>query len=506
MAKNLMILGTASTVGKSILTAAFCRIFKQDGYLVAPFKSQNMALNSYVTKEGLEMGRAQVVQAEAAMIEPHVNMNPILLKPTSDVGSQVIVRGKVFKNMKAKEYFSYKTALKPIILECYNELAKGMDLIILEGAGSPAEINLRQEDIVNMGMAEMVDAPVILVGDIDKGGIFASLYGTIMLLEPSEQARIKGYIINKFRGDVAILQPGIDMFYEKVKVPCLGVVPYMKLAIDDEDSVTHRLDKKSHNTPAGSSTIKVGVIRLTYMSNFTDFTVFDMEDDVELTYVECGSLLEYDLIVIPGSKNTIKDMHFLHDSGLALEILQAHRENIPIIGICGGYQLLGKSISDPFGVETNLNYVNGLGLIPGTTVMSPEKKTVRIQGIFNYLPHMLNASTECEELSRVEGYEIHMGITALEEGVKPLITLEDGRSDGAMNEEGNVIGTYLHGIFDVNALRHNLLNVLRQKKGVQQREVQDYNEFKENEYNRLADCVRNSVDMEKIVDIMMKSR
>jgi len=497
-----MILGTASTVGKSILTAAFCRIFKQAGYNVAPFKSQNMALNSYVTEDGLEMGRAQVVQAEAAMIEPHVNMNPILLKPTSDVGSQVIVQGKVFKNMKADEYFKYKTALKPLIMDSYNQLAQERDLIILEGAGSPAEINLRQDDIVNMGMAEMVDAPVILVGDIDKGGIFASLYGTIMLLEPAEQARIKGYIINKFRGDVSILQPGIDMFYEKVKVPCLGVIPYMKMSIDDEDSVTSRFEEKQYKRVVSKSVIKIGVIHLPYMSNFTDFTVFDMEEDVQMSYVENGDLSEFDLIIIPGSKNTIKDMHFLQDSGLAVHILQAHRENIPIIGICGGYQILGKSISDPFGVETHLSFSNGLGLIQGTTTMSLKKKTERVQGCLNEIPSILLPEEVFSIPMQVEGYEIHMGITALESGTMPFITLEDGRCDGAINEQGNVFGTYLHGIFDSNVFRQNLLNSLRAIKGLTQREAQDYKEFKENEYNRLADCVRQNVNMEKIVDII----
>jgi adenosylcobyric acid synthase len=408
--------------------------------------------------------------------------------------------------MKAKDYFEYKTALKPIIMECYNELAIGRDLIILEGAGSPAEINLRQDDIVNMGMAEMVDAPVILVGDIDKGGIFASLYGTIMLLEPSEQARIKGYIINKFRGDVAILQPGIDMFYERIKVPCLGVVPYMKMAIDDEDSVTSRFESRRGTSDEDSVTLQIGVIRLPYMSNFTDFTVFDMEEDVQISYVEDGDLLEYDLLIIPGSKNTIKDMHFLHESGLAHEILKAHREMIPIIGICGGYQMLGKSIADPYGVETSQNYINGLGLIAGSTTMSEEKKTVRMQGVLNHIPTMLMTADTQEVLAQaskqVEGYEIHMGITELEDGAKPLITLEDGRSDGAVNEQGNVIGTYLHGIFDGNHFRRGLLNALRAKKGFLQKEVQDYKSFKENEYNRLADCVRSSVNMEKIVDII----
>lgn len=502
MSNNLMILGTASTVGKSIVTAALCRIFKQDGYRVAPFKSQNMALNSYVTEEGLEMGRAQVVQAEAAMVAPHVNMNPILLKPTSDVGSQVIIQGKVYKNMSAVEYFRYKPDLKPMILNCYNELNKDFEVIIMEGAGSPAEINLRADDIVNMGMAELVDAPVVLVGDIDKGGVFASIYGTYLLLEPKEQARVKGYIINKFRGDVSILQPGIDMFHEKLPIPCLGVIPFMKMAIDDEDSVTERFDKRY--SADHEEKIKIGVIQLPYMSNFTDFTVFDMEEDVQLTYVQEKNLLSYDLIILPGSKNTIKDMQYLHDSGLTSRILEAHKHKIPIIGICGGYQMLGKMIADPMGVETKQTEIAGLGLLNAETVMSTQKKTTLIQGTLNTLPSMLSNVATKENDTFVEGYEIHMGITTLHAGTLPLITLEDERQDGGMNEDGSVIGTYLHGIFDVNSFRMNLLNTLREKKGFLHRESKDYKAFKENEFNQLADCVRNYVDIEKIKEIVFK--
>lgn len=492
MARNLMILGTASTVGKSIMTAAFCRIFKQDGYKTAPFKSQNMALNSYVTKDGLEMGRAQVVQAEAAGIEPMVEMNPILLKPTSDVGSQVILNGKVFKNMKAQEYFAYKKELKPQILKAYEVLDQQFDIIVLEGAGSPAEINLREDDLVNMGMAEMVDAPVILVGDIDKGGIFASIYGTIMLLEPEERARIKGYIINKFRGDEAILRPGIDMFYEKIQIPCLGVVPFMDLAIDDEDSVTTRFDHK------GDRDLKIGIIRLPYMSNFTDFTVFDMEQDVSVRYLYEENLEELDLIILPGSKNTIKDMAYLHNSGLAKRIYQAHRNGKPIIGICGGYQMLGLSISDPHGVETQECHINGLGLLNANTTMSQEKTTVRTSGRLEVPLHFVDNLID----NRLEGYEIHMGITELLEPTKPAILLEDGRWDGASNEAGDVFGTYLHGIFDNNAFRNALLNTLRVRKGLLTQQVINYKSFKEAEYDRLAQCVRDHVNIDKIKEIV----
>lgn len=487
-----MILGTASTVGKSIITAAFCRIFKQDGYKTAPFKSQNMALNSYITQDGLEMGRAQVVQAEAAGIAPMVEMNPILLKPTSDVGSQVIINGKVFKNMKASDYFAYKNELKPVILRAYDLLDKNFQVIVLEGAGSPAEINLRENDIVNMGMAEMVDAPVILVGDIDKGGVFASLYGTIMLLEPEERVRIKGYIINKFRGDVAILQPGLEMFYQKIQIPCLGVVPFMPLSIDDEDSVTTRFNNKRQGD------IKIGIIRLPYMSNFTDFTVFDMEPDVSIVYIHEEMLEDFDLIILPGSKNTLKDMAFLHNSGLAKKIYSAYRQSTPIIGVCGGYQMLGLSISDPQGVETQESTINGLGLLNADTIMSHQKTTVQMSG---QLKVPIQFIENLRDMT-LKGYEIHMGLTTLHQGVKPAILLEDGRWDGAVNDNGSVFGTYLHGIFDNNAFRNALLNTIRIKKGHLTQDSKDYKSFKEAEYDRLADLVRSHVDLEKIKEIV----
>lgn len=492
MAKNLMILGTASTVGKSILTAAFCRIFKQEGYQTAPFKSQNMALNSYVTKDGKEMGRAQVVQAEASGLEPMVEMNPILLKPTSDVGSQVILNGKVLKNMTAVEYYAMKNELKFEILKAYNTLDNMFDLIILEGAGSPAEINLKEGDIVNVGMAEMVDAPIILVGDIDKGGVFASLYGTIMLLEPEERERIKGYIINKFRGDETILKPGIDMFYEKLPIPCLGVVPFMKMNIDDEDSVTTRFDRKNEGA------IVIGIVRLPYMSNFTDFTVFDLEADVSVRYIQENPTQEVDLIIIPGSKNTLKDMDFLHYSGIAEYIYRSHRKGIPIIGICGGYQMLGRTISDPFNVETSQLTTNGLGLLETETVMAQEKKTIRIKGIFEQGTTFAEGVKSME----VEGYEIHMGVTQLFDGAIAMIRLEDGREDGAMNEDGNVIGTYLHGIFDNNNFRNAVLNHIRNLKGLEASSEVDYKQLKEIEYNKLADNVRKHVDLEQIKAII----
>ncbi|WP_202975196.1 cobyric acid synthase [Vallitalea guaymasensis] len=493
---NIMFQGTASTVGKSILTAALCRILNDDGISVAPFKSQNMALNSFVTEDGNEMGRAQVVQAEAARIKPTVEMNPILLKPTSDVGSQVILNGKIFKNMCAKDYFGTKAGLKEHIIEAYNKLQSKYDVIVLEGAGSPAEINLRENDIVNMGMAEMVDAPVILIGDIDKGGVFASIYGTVMLLEPEERKRIKGYIINKFRGDEKILQPGIDMFYKKLQIPCLGVIPFEPLKIDDEDSVTERFDRKTEGD------IIIGVLRLPYMSNFTDFTVFELEEGVSVRYIKENKDFEgIDLLVIPGSKNTLKDMEYIHNSSLKAGIYRAHRNDIPIIGICGGYQMLGETITDEKGVETVMNSINGLGLLEIKTEMEEIKQTTQITG--NIMLEIPFAKNSCN--LKVNGYEIHMGKTYLMGESTPLIKLQDNRLDGAINAKKNVFGTYLHGIFDNDELRKQILDNIRKKKGLDCNNNIDYAKLKDMEYDKLAKLVRKHIDLEKIKDIIYNS-
>lgn len=490
---NIMFQGTASTVGKSILTAALCRILNDDGISVAPFKSQNMALNSFITEDGKEMGRAQVVQAEAARIKPQVEMNPILLKPTSDVGSQVILNGKIYKNMCAKDYFGSKAGLKQHIMESYDRLQSEHEVIVIEGAGSPAEINLRENDIVNMGMAEMVDAPVVLIGDIDKGGVFASIYGTVMLLEPEERKRIKGYIINKFRGDVKILQPGIDMFYEKLQIPCLGVIPYEPLKIDDEDSVTERFDMKEE------ADIIIGVLRLPHMSNFTDFTVFELEDNVSVRYIKENKDYEgIDLLIIPGSKNTIKDMEYIHNSSLKAGIYRAHRDDIPIIGICGGYQILGETIEDEKGVETTMSSINGLGLLEITTEMEDSKQTTQITGnIIEEIPFAEKAHN-----LKVSGYEIHMGKTKLMGETLPLIKLQDGRIDGAMNAKKNVMGTYLHGIFDNDELRKLILDNIKNKKGLDTHSNIDYAKLKDIEYDKLAKLVREHIDLEKVKDII----
>lgn len=492
MAKNIMFQGTGSSVGKSLLTAALCRILNDEGYKVAPFKSQNMALNSFITNDGKEMGRAQVVQAEAARVEPNVNMNPILLKPTSHVGSQVVLRGEVYSNMKAMDYYRNKNEFKPVIMECYNELDKNFDAIVLEGAGSPAEINLRENDIVNMGMAEMVDAPVILIGDIDKGGVFASIYGTVEILEKEESDRIKGFIINKFRGDVDILMPGIKMLEEKVKRPCLGVVPYAELNIEDEDSYTTRFDKEV------SGEINVGVIKLPYMSNFTDITPLELEKDVSIKYI--GKVEEFkdlDLVIIPGSKNTINDMKFIHNSGLDREIYKFHRSGKRIFGICGGYQILGREIRDPHKVESNIDKINGLSLLDVVTTMTEEKTTTRITG------EVVNEKLGKEATNEiVSGYEIHMGQTNLDEGVETFIKLKDGRDDGAVNKAGTVFGTYLHGILDNDFIRRALLNPIREEKGIEITNDVDYEKLKDMEYDKLANIVKQSIDLEKIKEIM----
>ncbi|MFR0985300.1 MAG: cobyric acid synthase [Frisingicoccus sp.] len=396
-AKVIMVQGTMSNSGKSFITAGLCRVFAQDGYRVAPFKSQNMALNSYITKDGLEMGRAQVVQAEAAGVEPTADMNPILLKPTSHTGSQVIVNGRVRGQMKAMDYFKHKTELIPDIMAAFGRLSEACDIIVIEGAGSPAEINLKENDIVNMGLAKMVDAPVLLVGDIDRGGVFASLYGTVKLLEAEEQARIQGLIINKFRGDPEILKPGVQMIEELVHIPVVGVVPMEKIDIDDEDSLSEHL--LSEEMTGG---LDVAVIRLPHISNFTDFTAFERRPGVSLRYVDRASKLgSPHLILLPGTKNTMADLRWLRNNGLEERIIRLSKDGVSVMGVCGGYQMLGSVLSDPEGVEDG-GEMAGMGLLPGQTIFREEKTRTRICGA------VINGGMKgCP----VEGYEIHMGDT-----------------------------------------------------------------------------------------------
>ena len=417
-AKCIMVQGTMSGAGKSLLCAALCRIFAQDGYRVAPFKSQNMALNSFVTRDGLEMGRAQVVQAQAAGIEPDVRMNPILLKPSSDVGSQVIVNGEVRGQMSAAAYFKMKRALIPEILSAYNSLAETVDIIVIEGAGSPAEINLKADDIVNMGLARLVDAPVLLAGDIDRGGVFAQLYGTVALLEPEERARIKGLLINKFRGDVEILRPGLAMLEEKTQLPVLGVVPYLKVDIEDEDSLSTRLNAGKTVHP-----LDAAILRLPHISNFTDFMPLEQHPLLGVRYVQnTRQLGTPDLIILPGTKNTVDDLLWLRQSGLEAALLKLAANGTPVLGVCGGYQMLGETLADPEGTESGtVQTVRGLGLLPTRTVFTGQKHRTQDTAAVTAAPFAGAALT---------GYQIHTGRTEVQ-GV-PFCTLADGTPEGCV--------------------------------------------------------------------------
>lgn len=495
-AKAIMIQGTMSNSGKSFITAGLCRVFKQDGYKVAPFKSQNMALNSYITKDRLEIGRAQAMQAEAAGIEPSVEMNPILLKPTSNVGSQVIVNGEVYGNMKAMDYYKCKQQLIPEVMKAYHKLEKENDIIVIEGAGSPAEINLRENDIVNMGLAKLVKAPVLLAGDIDRGGVFASLYGTIKLLEEDEQAMIKGVIINKFRGDVNILEPGLRMIEEKTNVSVVGVVPMRYIDIDDEDSLSERLCHEK-----ADALIDIAVIYVPHISNFTDFYAFERMPGVSLRYVRRASDLgQPDMIILPGTKNTMDDLLWLRESGLEALILRANENKTPIIGICGGFQMLGEQLIDSEGVERG-GQMRGMGLLNTKTVFVGEKMRTQIRG------KVTEGFGDFEKLRGMEvsGYEIHMGLTENLGGCRPCIVLEDGRTDALLNGDGTVFGSYLHGIFDSDGVTEAVISKLCEKKGIAlETAAFDLKAYKEEQYNLLADLIRSSLDMEKVYDILNK--
>ena len=562
MAKVIMVQGTMSNAGKSLIVAGLCRIFAQDGYRVVPFKSQNMALNSYITEDGLEMGRAQVMQAEAAGVKPSVLMNPILLKPTNDVGSQVIVKGEVLGNMRARDYFAYKKKLVPTICEAFSELEKQADIIVMEGAGSPAEINLKSDDIVNMGLAKLVDAPVLLVGDIDRGGVFAQLLGTLILLEEDEKARVKGLIINKFRGDKTILDPGVEMLEERGGVKVAGVVPYMHLSIEDEDSLSGQLD--NHDV----GVIDLAVIRFPRISNFTDFNVFERLEGVSVRYVSSVQELgQPDMIFLPGSKNTMGDLHWMRQNGLeaAVKKLAVH---IPVWGICGGYQMLGRTISDPHGVENENSLreplypahceaishepdtiaverirrdgalplrgmelppretrrqshaadenslrepLRGMELIDTDTTLMPEKTRTQTCGNFENVTGIFSALSGLE----FSGYEIHMGKTTVSTGEHqtPLVHMADGRTDGVQRmgkggEAPGVYGSYVHGIFDDGDIAVRIVQALADKKRVSWKPEAggDYHAFKEQQYDKLAQGLREHLDMEYVYSILQESR
>ena len=483
MAKNIMIQGTMSNAGKSLLAAGLCRIFKQDGYRVAPFKSQNMALNSFITASGAEMGRAQVVQAEAAGTLPDVRMNPILLKPTTDVGSQVIVNGQVQGNMRAMEYYKRKREFIPAVMDAYNSLAQDYDVIVIEGAGSPAEINLKATDIVNMGLAELVDAPVLLVGDIDRGGVFAQLYGTIALLEPQEQKRIKGTIVNKFRGDRAILQPGIDILERICGVPVAGVVPYVHVDIDDEDSLSTRFQ-----TGDARKDIDIAVIKLPRISNFTDVSPLERFESVSVRYIERPDQLHQpDMILIPGTKSTIADLLWLRQSGLEAAIKQQAARGCILFGVCGGYQMLGTTVRDPEGVEAaGVTEVKGMGLLPMDTVFEGRKVQRQTSGSFPEIPGVLHSLTGLP----YAGYEIHMGRST--------------QGTAAVQCNGNVYGSYIHGIFDGEGIAQAVIRDLAARTGIDPGKLDSFDpeRYKQEQYDKLADAVRQGLDMDFVYKVL----
>lgn len=559
-AKAIMIQGTMSNAGKSILVSGLCRIFAQDGYRAAPFKSQNMALNSYITAEGLEMGRAQAVQAEAAGILPAADMNPILLKPTTDVGSQVIVNGISRGNMKAKDYFACKKDLVPDILAAYNRLAGEYDIIVIEGAGSPAEINLKEGDIVNMGMASMADAPVLLAGDIDRGGVFAQLYGTVALLTEEERARIQGLIINKFRGDKTILDPGCIMLEDLCGIPVVGVVPYMDIDIEDEDSLSSRLEHsggkagkassgacgQEQGTEAGlngenegkavreigaKAGLDLAVIRFPRISNFTDFNVFSTIPGVSLRYVSRLSQLgSPDMLFLPGTKNTIEDLLWMRQNGLEAAALKLAGRQTPVWGICGGYQMMGEWLRDKDGVETQAGReIRGMGLLPLKTEFYKEKTRTRAEGSFGQLDGCL----ECLSGLCLSGYEIHMGRTFIDrengavdtahltdrraepEICRPLAYLMEVRENQGLSlnsklvktdgwNRGDIYGSYVHGIFDGAGVARALVKALAEKKGLafDGLEHMDYKAYREQQYDKLAKALRESLDMKRIYKMM----
>ena len=479
MARTLAVVGTASHVGKSTVVTALCRILRQDGVRVAPFKSQNMSLNSYVCRDGAEIGRAQVVQAEAAGIEPVSDMNPILLKPSGERGIQVVLHGKVYGTLSANEYYEKKAFFLEEAVKSFHRLASDFDVIILEGAGSAAEVNLKDRDIVNLPFAKAVGSPALLVGDIDRGGVFASIVGTLDLLDPSERALIRGFIINRFRGDVGLFASGREFLETRTGLPCFGILPYVgSLRLDEEDSVA--LD--DHRSRAGQ--FRIGVIKLPHISNHTDFDRLEMIPGITVEYIE-QSDAAFDLVIIPGTKNTMSDLRWLISRGFREFLLDTVERHGWILGICGGYQMLGRRISDPFGVESG-GEMDGLNLLPVETEMAKDKITVQSRGR-SFLGPI------------VEGYEIHMGRTLSLEKVEPLISREDGSADGALS--GRIAGTYFHGLFDNQLFTQQLLSIVaRDRKLSWQARPTAFD--KDGEYNRLAVSVRNQLNMKQIYEVL----
>ena len=490
-----MFVGTCSDAGKSVINAAFCRIFLQDGYSPAPFKAQNMSLNSYSTREGGEMGRAQVVQAEACRVSPHTDMNPVLLKPTHDCSSQVILNGKAIGNMSAKDYFGNenpKDALFAEVVKSFHRLAEQYSPIVLEGAGSISELNLKDRDITNMRMAMAAGAATYLVADIDRGGVFGSVYGTIMLLTPEEKACMKGVIINKFRGDLSLFDDGRRMLEELTGIPVVAVIPYFRdIKIEEEDSVS--LGMKRNNFKSG--VLNVAIVLLPHMSNFTDFDVLEMDKRFNTYYTASPEDTQNaDIILLPGSKNTIEDLQYLHNSGTAAAIIAAHKRGKRVVGVCGGYQMMGQRIDDPFDMESNLKSINGLGLLPQYTVITEEKTT--IQRNFHFVAPGKEHALSDSNLT-CKGYEIHMGETTMMEGAEaqPVALLDNGKHDGHIKDR-DCWGTYLHGFLDNSEVLDFLAEGLTSEDTAS--ESFDYEAFKDSQYDKLADLVRSCSDMETI--------
>lgn len=511
-----MVQGTGSDVGKSILVCALCRIFRQEGLKVAPFKAQNMSNNSYVTIDGKEMGRAQVAQAEASGLRPAVEMNPILLKPTGNNGSQIITMGKPIGNMTANEYYGNKGKMLDIAKKAYTVLSEQYDVIVIEGAGSPAEINIKDNDIVNMKIAEIADAPVILVTDIERGGSFAWIVGTLELLNSDERERVCGIVINKFRGDMRILEPGIKMLEERINKPVLGVIPYFNdINIDNEDSVCLEngyYGLRSTSYKPSEAQIDIVVIRLPRISNFTDFDILKREKDVMVRFVDnTKSIGKPDLIILPGSKNTIGDLTFIKENGIADTIKELAKNGTMVIGICGGYQMLGKEISDPEEIESEIAQIGGLGLIDAVTTFMLQKNTYQVKANMSERPFRRTDLTEkyfntkCD----ISGYEIHMGETELLNGTLPFLKIieRSGKKvnldDGAISNDGNVIGTYVHGILDNDEFRLELINNLRKKRGLSPILAEELSTVdKERQYDKLADLFRKHIKMDLIYNVI----
>lgn len=511
-APTIMFQGTSSDVGKSLLTTALCRILKQDGLAVAPFKSQNMSLNSYVTPDGKEIGRAQGMQADACGIAATTDMNPILLKPKKDMVSQVVVHGKPFGDLGAREYREeYLPHAEVIVKEALCRLREAYEVVVIEGAGSPAEVNLKSRDIVNMRLAAWADAPVILVADIDRGGVFASIVGTMEILEPEERERVQGIIINKFRGDVSLLTPGLEWLEKKINKPVLGVVPFLdNLALEDEDSVS--LDWKIGNTEEITEGIlDIAVIRLPRISNFTDFDPLLEEPGVGVRFIR--SIKEWgnpDIVILPGSKNTVEDFLFLRESGLEHKLHSYTDGGGRLTGICAGYQMMGQRLLDPNHVESNLPELTGLGLFPMETVFTSNKLTEQVTG------HVAKGFNENGVSVSIEGYEIHMGRTSFQEPVRHPFRIrmnqqpdqeEAYHSDGAISEDGLIWGTYIHGIFHNDRFRHQWLNEVRSRKGlpISLHEISYYG-LREQSFDRLADHFRQHVDMDRIYQIINQGK